>query len=81
MLLGDLLQYGHAGHIGQFEVEQHHGGRAGQQLRQCLLAAVGQQHLIAILNQVLLIDDGQTAGIFHQQDTGFAFSHEIHPCD
>ncbi|MNQ38035.1 hypothetical protein D3C85_515970 [compost metagenome] len=81
LLLGDLLQYGHAGHVRQFEVEQHHGGRAGQQLRQCLLAAIGQQHLIAILNQVLLIDDGQTAGIFHQQDTGFAFSHEIHPCD
>ncbi len=81
LLLGDLLQYGHAGHVRQFEVEQHHGGRAGQQLRQCLLTAIGQHYVIAILNQVLLIDDGQTAGIFHQQDTGFAFSHEIHPCD
>ena len=80
LLLRDLLQDRHARHVGQLEIEQHHGGRAGQQVRQCLLAAIGQLYLITILGQVLLIDDSQTAGVFHQQNAGFAFSHEIHPC-
>ena len=81
LLFGDLLQNVHAGHVGQFKVEQYHRWRAGQQLRQRLLTTIGQQHLIAILGQILFINHRQTAGIFHQQDSRFAFSHGSHPCD
>nr|AAC45363.1 ORF5; no significant similarity with known prokaryotic or eukaryotic proteins [Aeromonas hydrophila] len=81
LLFGDLLQDVHAGHVGQLEIQQHHRRRAAQQLRQCLLAAIGPQHLVAILGQILFIDHRQTAGIFHQQDSRFAFSHGSHPCN
>ena len=42
--LRDLLQDVHAGHVGQLQVEQHHGGGACQQLCQSLLATICQLH-------------------------------------
>ena len=80
LLFGDHLQNIHTGHIRQLQIQQHHGGRTCQQLRQRLLTTVGQHHLIPLLAQVLFIDHRQTTCIFHQQDTRFIFSHWTHPC-
>ena len=75
LLLGDLLQDVHPGHVRQLQIEQYHGRGLGQHQLDGPLPAIGGHDLIPLLTQVLFVDHGQAAGVFHQQYARFVFRH------